>query len=46
METNKHIDQRLAESIRIALWDFREGILMEKIGFPSWKEWWEEIKKH
>lgn len=20
--------------------------LMEKIGFPSWKEWWEDIKKH
>ena len=29
METNKHIDQRLAESIRIALRDFGEGILME-----------------
>ena len=31
METNKHIDQKLAESIRIALRDFGEGILMERM---------------
>lgn len=20
--------------------------LMKKIGFPTWKEWWEDLKKH
>ena len=20
--------------------------LMNKIGFPTWKEWWEDLKKH
>ena len=22
------------------------NVLMNKIGFPTWKEWWEDIKKH